>query len=56
MTVRGLDANMKDRYRDLPDAQARLVRGFAIDRCGGKIEFRDDDAGHAMVLTLKAKM
>jgi FHA domain len=55
-TVRGVDAKMKDRYRELPDPQARLVRGFAIDRCGGKIEFKDDETGHAMVLTLKAKM
>jgi hypothetical protein len=27
-----------------------------VDRCGGKIDFRDDPAGHAMVVTLKAKM
>jgi FHA domain len=55
-TLSGVDAKLKDRYREPADPQARLVRGFAIDRCGGKIEFRDDDAGHAMVLTLKAKM
>src|SRR5438309_1136661 len=55
-TLSGVDAKLKERYREPPDPQARLVRGFAIDRCGGKIEFRDDDAGHAMVVTLKAKM
>src|SRR5437868_3944049 len=55
-TLSGVDAKLKDRYREPPDPQSRLVRGFAIDRCGGKIEFRDDDAGHAMVVTLKAKM
>jgi hypothetical protein len=38
------------------DPQARLVRGFAVDRWGGKIDVRDDSAGHAMVATLKAKM
>jgi hypothetical protein len=27
-----------------------------VDRCGGKIDFRDDAAGHAMVVTLKARM
>jgi len=55
-TVSGVDGKLKDRYREPSDAQARLVRGFAIDRCGGKIDFRDDAAGHAMVVTLKAKM
>ncbi len=55
-TVSGVDGKLKDRYREPADAQARLVRGFAIDRCGGKIDFRDDSAGHAMVVTLKAKM
>ena len=55
-TLSGVDAKLKDRYREPSDPQSRLVRGFAIDRCGGKIEFRDDDAGHAMVVTLKAKM
>src|SRR5207302_34161 len=55
-TLSGVDAKLKERYREPPDPQARLVRGFAIDRCGGKIEFRDDDAGHAMAVTLKAQM
>ena len=55
-TVSGVDGKLKDRYREPSDPQARLVRGFAIDRCGGKIDFRDDAAGHAMVVTLKAKM
>src|SRR6266851_3232545 len=55
-TVSGVDGKLKERYREPADAQARLVRGFAIDRCGGKIDFKDDAAGHAMVVTLKAKM
>ena len=55
-TVSGVDGKLKERYREPSDPQARLVRGFAIDRCGGKIDFRDDAAGHAMVVTLKAKM
>src|SRR5229473_2465699 len=55
-TVSGVDGKLKERYREPADPQARLVRGFAIDRCGGKIDFRDDTAGHTMVVTLKAKM
>jgi hypothetical protein len=55
-TLSGVDGKLKDRYREPTDAQARLVRGFAVDRCGGRIDFRDDAAGHAMVVTLKAKM
>ena len=55
-TVSGVDGKLKERYREPADPQARLVRGFAIDRCGGKIDFRDDSGGHAMVVTLKAKM
>src|SRR5216684_3056286 len=55
-TVSGVDGKLKERYREPADPQARLVRGFAVDRCGGKIDFRDDTAGHTMVLTLKAKM
>jgi len=55
-TVSGVDGKLKERYREPSDPQARLVRGFAIDRCGGKIDFRDDAAGHAMGVTLKAKM
>jgi len=54
--VSGVDGKLKDRYREPSDPQARLVRGFAVDRCGGKIDFRDDSAGHAMVVTPKAKM
>jgi hypothetical protein len=55
-TVSGVDGKLRERYREPPDPQARLVRGFAVDRCGGKIDFKDDPAGHAMVVTLKAKM
>jgi hypothetical protein len=46
----------KDRYRDPPDAQSRLVRGFAQDRCGGKVEVKDDEGKTALVVTLKAKI
>ncbi len=55
-TVSPLDAKIKDRYREPPDAQSRLVRGFAVERCGGKIDFKDDDGKISMVVTLKAKL
>jgi len=28
----------------------------SVDRCGGKVDFKDDAAGHAMAVTLEAKM
>jgi hypothetical protein len=56
LTVRNLDGKMRDRYKEPPDAQARLVRGFAVDRCGGKLELRDEEGAVAMVITLKAKI
>ncbi len=55
-TISPIDGKMKDRYRSPPDAQSRLVRGFAIDRCGGKIDFKDDEGKLAMIVTLKAKI
>ena len=55
-TVSPINAKMKDRYRDPPDSESRLVRGFAIDRCGGKIDFKDDEGTLSMVVTLKAKI
>jgi hypothetical protein len=55
-TVTGVDGKMRERYREPPDAQARLVRGFAVDRCGGKVDFKDEGGTHALVVTLKAKM
>ena len=55
-TVAPVDGKLKDRYRDPPDAQSRLVRGFAVERCGGKIEFKDDEGQHSMVVTLKASI
>jgi myosin heavy subunit len=54
--VSPVDAKAKERYRDPPDAQSRLVRGFAQDRCGGKVEVKDDDGKTALVVTLKAKI
>ena len=55
-TVSPVDPKLKDRYREPPDAQSRLVRGFAVERCSGKIDFKDDDGKNAMVVTLKAKI
>lgn len=51
-----VDSRAKERYREPPDAQARLVKGFAQDRCGGKVEFREEDGKRALVVTLKAKI
>jgi len=51
-----LDPKIKDRYRDPPDAQSRLLRGFAQDRCGGKLEVKEDEGKTALVITLKAKI
>src|SRR5207302_997321 len=51
-----LDPKIKDRYRDPPDAQSRLLRGFAQDRCGGKLEVKEDEGTTALVITLKAKI
>jgi pSer/pThr/pTyr-binding forkhead associated (FHA) protein len=51
-----VDAKAKDRYRDPPDAQSRLVRGFAHERCGGKVEYKDEDGKRALMVTLKAKI
>ncbi|HWT86019.1 MAG TPA: FHA domain-containing protein [Myxococcales bacterium] len=55
-TLAPVDAKAKERYRDPPDAQSRLVRGFAQERCGGKVEFRDEDGKRALFVTLKAKL
>jgi hypothetical protein len=55
-TAAPLDTRIKDRYRDPPDPQSRLVRGFAQDRCGGKVEVKDDEGKSALVVTLKAKI
>jgi myosin heavy subunit len=55
-TVSPVDGKAKDRYRDPPDAQSRLVRGFAQDRCGGKVEVKEEDGKTALVVTLKAKI
>ncbi len=55
-TLAPVDPKAKERYREPPDAQSRLVRGFAQVRCGGKVEFRDEDGKRALLLTLKAKI
>jgi len=55
-TVAPLDPKIKDRYRDPKDLQAQLVKGFAQDRCGGKVETKDDEGKITLSVTLKAKM
>jgi len=55
-TVSPVDAKAKERYREPPDAQSRLVRGFAQERCGGKAEYKEEDGKRALVVTLKAKI
>ena len=55
-TISPVDPKTKDRYRDPPDAQSRLVRGFAQDRCGGKVEVKEEDGKTALAVTLKAKI
>jgi hypothetical protein len=55
-TVAPLDAKAKERYRDPPDAQSRLVQGFARERCGGKVELKEEEGQRALLVTLKAKI
>jgi len=55
-TASPMDAKIKDRYRDPPDAQSRLLRGFAQDRCGGKVEVKDEEGKLSLMVTLKAKI
>src|SRR5437764_10801561 len=55
-TLSPVDGKLKDRYREPPDPQSRLVKGFAEDRCGGKVEVKDDEGKLALVVTLKAKI
>jgi hypothetical protein len=55
-TAQPLDLKIKDRYRDPPDMQSRLLKGFAQDRCGGKVETKDDEGRMTLSVTLKAKM
>ena len=54
--VEPVDGKAKERYREPPDAQSRLVKGFAQDRCGGKVEYREEDGKRALVVSLKAKI
>ena len=51
-----MNDKMRDRYKEPPDAQSRLVRGFAVDRCGGKVEVSEEDDGAQLRVTLKAKI
>jgi hypothetical protein len=53
-TVKPLDLKAKDRYRDPPDMQSCLVKGFAQDRCGR--EAKDDNGKMTLSVTLEAKI
>jgi hypothetical protein len=55
-TLSGLDPKVKERYREPGDPQARLVRGFVVDRCGGRVDVREENGAASLSLTLKAKM
>ncbi len=55
-TVSPVDARAKERYRDPPDAQSRLIQEFARKRCGGKIELKEEEGRRALLVTLKAKI
>ncbi len=54
--VNHVSEQIRERYKEPPDAQSRLVRGFAIDRCGGKIDVNETDDGAQLQVTLKAKI
>lgn len=57
LKVLGVSDKIAERYREPPDAASRLVKGFAVDRCGGKVEVsEDDDSKTFLAVTLKAKM
>ena len=55
-TIAPVDPKAKERYREPPDAQSRLVKGFAEERCAGKVEFREEDGQRALAVVLKAKI
>jgi hypothetical protein len=55
-TIAPVDAKAKERYRDPPDAQSRLVQGFASERCGGKVDLKEEEGHRALLVTLKAKI
>src|SRR5207237_10013810 len=50
-----VDARAKERYREPPDAQSRLVRGFAQERCGGKVEVKDEDGKRGLLVKPQAR-
>ena len=54
--VSPVDAKAKERYRDLPDAQSRLVQEFARERCGGRVELKEEEGRRALLVSLKAKI
>jgi pSer/pThr/pTyr-binding forkhead associated (FHA) protein len=55
-TISPVDAKAKERYREMPDAQSRLVQEFARERCGGKIELKEEEGRRSLLVTLKAKI
>ncbi len=54
--VSGVSNKLRERYKNPPDAQSRLVRGFAIDRCNGKVEVNEENDETQLQVTLKAKI
>ena len=58
ISLLGLGDKVKERFKAPPDAQAQLIKGFAVDRCKGMCEITDGagDEGATLALTLKAKL
>jgi hypothetical protein len=55
-SIAPVDAKAKEKYRDPPDAQSRVVKGFAEDRCGGRVALEEENGRRALVVTLKANI
>jgi hypothetical protein len=53
--IRSVSGKLAERYALPVDVQAKLVRGFAVDRCGGSLTFHEGEAGSEMVIILKAR-
>jgi hypothetical protein len=56
LTAGPLDPKVKERYKDPQDGRALVVRGFAVDRCAGKLDVHEEGAAATLVINLKAKM
>jgi len=50
-----VDPKAKERTASRPTRSPAGAR-FAQVRCGGKVEFRDEDGKRALLVTLKAKI